>query len=492
MEQQSRACGLLLPVSALPSPYGIGTLGEDACRFADFTARAGCRYWQVLPLHPTSYGDSPYQSFSAFAGNPYLIDLQCLIEQGMLETEDLGGLQYRDDRVDYDGLYRTRLEVLYQAFGRFDPDSAGYRKFCAKHRFWLEEYCLFMALKEAHDGAPWWEFDRPLKIREKKAMKDAARRLEDRIAFHRFLQYQFFSQLRQLKRYLKNKGLQLIGDLPIYTAMDSADVYFHPELFQMDAGLSPTAVAGCPPDAYSPGGQLWGNPLYNWPVHKQTGFAWWIRRLQHAFVMYDVVRIDHFRGFDRYYSIPARALSAKSGRWKKAPGAALFKTAKQTLGELPIIAEDLGLIDDGVRRLLRKTGFMGMKVLQFAFDDGDPQNVYLPHAYEKHCVVYTGTHDNPTLKQFYKQADQQKRKWICEYLHCADSRAVDALLRAAVSSPAALCILPAADVLGLGAEARINTPSTLGGNWEWRMTPEQLQSERAGLLNRLNHIYGRL
>ncbi|MBQ5362543.1 MAG: 4-alpha-glucanotransferase, partial [Clostridia bacterium] len=473
--------GVLMPVSALPSRYGIGGIGREAMTFVDLLSQGKQRYWQILPVGPTGYGDSPYQAFSTFAGNPYLIDLESLIESGLLTARECdmalgGGAQ---DRVDYELQYGARMPLLRRAYVAFcrmagARERAAFAAFCEGQADWLSDYAHFMAIKDAYGGRACIGWETPLLHREREAMERTRHTLAEDIDYHRFLQFVFFSQWNILHQYAKDRGISIIGDLPIYVSGDSADVWSHPELFALDAKLRPIAVAGCPPDGFSAMGQLWGNPLYRWDVHAATGYAWWVERLRHCFTLFDVLRIDHFRGFDAYYSIPYGAPDAREGSWQKGPGAALFRAARQHLGERAIIAEDLGYMTEGVRSLLRECGFPGMKVLQFAFDGRDEgsKNDHLPHNYPDNCVAYTGTHDNQTLKGWLREISAREMTTLRAYLCDIDTpvaRLPRSLIALLMRSRARLCIIPLQDYLGLGDEARINTPSTLGGNWRWRV-----------------------
>ncbi|MGN0707863.1 MAG: 4-alpha-glucanotransferase [Faecalibacterium sp.] len=489
-----RECGILMPVSSLPGPYGIGCFGGEARKFVDFLADAGQSIWQILPLSPTGYGDSPYQSCSAFAGNPYFIDLDALKAEGLLTADQLEKEEWGKDplTVDYGTLYTSRYKVLRAAYAawrkkceglhgcaRYLPDD--YYAFVLSSRTWLEDYALYMALKVENGMKSWAEWPRPYRLREPHALERFAAAHEEEIGFWKFLQYEFAIQWQALKAYANEKGVKILGDIPIYVSADSVDAWVGGELFELDADGRFARVAGCPPDYFSADGQLWGNPLYNWPYHRKTGFAWWVRRVRHALGIYDLLRIDHFRGFDTYWAIPASSPTAKTGKWENGPGMELFDALKAALGELPIIAEDLGELFPSVRKLLADSTFPGMKVLQFAFSGGD--NEYLPHNHLSNCVVYPGTHDNTTLADWWENGASAKEKaTAAAYLHLTpackptakqvaavttdDARI--ALLRAALGSCAQRAIIPMYDWLGLGAEAHLNTPGKLGGNWAWR------------------------
>lgn len=489
-EKNIRRSGILMPISALDSPYGIGTLGEAAYRFADFLKSAGCTLWQVLPVGPTGYGDSPYQSFSAFAGNPYFIDLDLLVADGLLLKEELETLK-NPKQIDYKDIYDTRFSVLEKAYSRFDKTEDDFVEFKKRESVWLDDYSLYSALKRHFGGVDQRKF--PKSVRTKAGLAAYASQLENDRDFERFMQYKFFTQWQALRRYCNENGILIIGDIPIYTALDSADVMFSPELFELDKNGEPTAVAGCPPDAFSDDGQLWGNPLYNYDHHRKTGYDWWIRRIRISLQLYDMVRIDHFRGFSEYYAIPADEKTARNGEWRKGPGYDLFKALEKKLGRLPIIAEDLGQIDKKVRRLLKKTGFPGMKVLQFAFGGGrdDNRNKYLPHEYGKNCIVYTGTHDNAATRSWFKSLPQKEREYVCDYLGATDDDVVWKMITAAFASAARYAVVPMADILGQARSGRINLPGTLGKNWTYRITKTALSAKNADKLRRLNELYGR-
>ncbi|MCI8293299.1 MAG: 4-alpha-glucanotransferase [Hespellia sp.] len=492
-----RESGILLPISALPSKYGIGCFSKEAYQFVDFLKAAGQKKWQILPMGPTSYGDSPYQSFSTFAGNPYFIDLDTLRKERYLTKKECEAYDFgsREDRVDYEKLYLHRFSLLRKAYCRFQkkPEKK-YEAFVQKNAFWLEDYGLFMALKNHYHGAAWKDWDKELRSREPSALEKAKAVFAKEIDFYRFQQYMFYKQWKKLHRYANKNGIQIIGDLPIYVAFDSADTWASPELFQFTETHEPTAVAGCPPDAFSKTGQLWGNPLYDWKYHKETGYAWWIRRVKSGLKMCDMLRIDHFRGFDEYYSIPYGDKTAEFGTWKKGPGIDLFHAIWRAVGKENIIAEDLGYLTDSVMKLLKDTGYPGMKIIQFAFDSRESAN-YLPHTYPTSCVVYTGTHDNDTTKGWFLEAPRECRNFAREYLQ---KREMDPdhlswdFIAMAMRSVANLCIIPIQDYLCLGSEARINTPSTLGGNWVWRLKKGQLTDRLAGKIRNMTKLYGRL
>lgn len=498
-----RASGILLPVFSLPSEHGIGCFSKEAYQFVDMLKKAGQSYWQILPLGPTGYGDSPYQSFSTFAGNPYFIDLAALAGEGLLT--DAESREYdseeQDESIDYEKIYKTRFKVLKKAHERFRDRMAGghherdaYEKFVSENAFWLDDYSLYMAVKDKNNGVSWNEWDAPLKNREEEALSEAREELAEEISFYKFQQYEFDRQWKKLHSYANEQGVKIIGDIPIYVAFDSADTWAAPQMFQFDENNEPEGVAGCPPDAFSATGQLWGNPLYDWEYHKKTGYEWWIRRIEHCLKLYDVVRIDHFRGFDEYYSIPYGETTAINGQWLPGPGMDLFRAIEEKLGRPEIIAEDLGFLTPSVLKLLKDSGFPGMKVLQFAFDARESSN-YLPHTYPENCVVYTGTHDNDTTRGWYRAVGKYARDFAKEYM-CKPRLDEDSLagdfICLAMGSVADLCVVPMQDYLGLGSEARINIPSTLGGNWVWRMKNGQFDEETAAEIYRVTKLYGRI
>ena len=496
----SRAAGILLSITSLPSRYGIGCFSQSAYDFVDWLKDAGQTYWQILPVCPTSYGDSPYQSFSTFAGNPYFISLEQLIQEGVLTREECDAADFGSDAssVDYEKMYFARYPLLRKAYERSDiSKNPEYQQFLAENEWWLNDYALFMALKNFFDGAPWYEWPEDIRLRWGFALDYYRRELYFEIEFQKYMQFQFFRQYWQLKNYANDSGIQIIGDIPIYVAMDSADTWAHPELFQLDEQNIPTAVAGCPPDGFSADGQLWGNPLYRWEYHRQTGYSWWLSRLWYCFRMYDVTRIDHFRGFDEYFSIPYGAESAVTGHWEKGPGMELFRCVEQNLGWHEVIAEDLGYVTDSVRQLVRDSGFSGMKVLEFAFDsrDSGSANDYLPHNYIENAVVYTGTHDNETLIGWLDTINTTDRalarNYLCDY-YTPEEELHLPFISLAMSSVAKTCIVPLQDYLGLDNSCRMNKPSTVGTNWRWRVTQAQLNEELKREVLRQTRRYGRM
>ena len=485
-----------MPVFSLPSPCGIGTLGAEARKFVDFLAAAGQSCWQVLPLGPTSYGDSPYQSFSSFAGNPYFIDLELLAEEGLLEEHEFRALSWGDDssQVDYARMYETRYPVLRKACDRLLAQSRpDFAAFCTEQADWLEDYALFMALKNKYQGASWLEWPEEIRLREPAALSRAREELAGDIDFWRAVQYLFFGQWWALKKYANQKGISIIGDLPIYVALDSADVWSSPEQFQLDENGRPTEVAGCPPDGFSADGQLWGNPLFNWKRMEQDGYSWWLRRAAFQFRLYDTLRIDHFRGFDAYYAIPYGDKTARNGMWKPGPGLAFFKALNRALGKQDIIAEDLGFLTPSVKKLLKDSGYPGMKVLEFAFDSRDTGSDYLPHCYPQKCVVYAGTHDNETIQGWMASAPKKQVSFAKAYLRLSKREGYHwGMMRSAWASSANLAVMQFQDVLGLGSEARMNTPSSLGNNWKWRTLPGTFDEKLARRLYREMRVYQRL
>lgn len=489
-----RRCGVLMPVSSLPSRFGIGGFSKEAYEFVDFLAASGQSLWQILPLGPTGYGDSPYQSFSTFAGNPYYISLDLLIDEGLLTSEECSSVDFGNNshKVDYEKIYYTRFELLKKAFERANVgENKEYQEFVENNKEWLKDYAMYMAIKDSLGGISWIEWDEDIRLRKPHAMAEYENKLAKEIAFYSYQQYLFVTQWMALKKYANKKGISIIGDIPIYVAFDSADTWANPELFQLDEENVPVAVAGCPPDAFSATGQLWGNPLYRWDYHEETGFAWWIRRLSHCFAIYDIVRIDHFRGFDEYWAIPYGDETAEFGEWKQGPGYKLFEAMKKALGNRAVIAEDLGFLTPSVLKLVKKTGYPGMKILQFAFDSREESD-YLPHNYPNNCVVYTGTHDNDTVNGWIPSMSRKDLAFAKKYLNVKrTSEICESLIRTALGCVADTAVIPMQDYLGLGSEARINTPSTLGGNWEWRMDRDACTEELSKHMLELARVYGR-
>ena len=495
-----RSAGILLPISSLPSPYGIGCFSQEAYDFVDWLKEAGQTYWQILPLGVTSYGDSPYQSFSAFAGNPYFISLDALVEEGVLTAAECKKANFgrKADDINYSRLYTERGRLLRLAYSRSDiGHNEAFAAFCEKNKWWLDDFALFMAVKDRFEGKPWIEWAEDIRLRWQNAMDYYRRELYFEVEYHKYLQFKFDEQWRRLKAYANSKGIRIIGDIPIYVALDSADAWANPQMFQLDEDNIPTAVAGVPPDGFSPTGQLWGNPLYRWEAHRKTGYQWWITRLWYCFELYDVVRIDHFRGFDEYFSIPYGSETAVEGHWEKGPGIELFRAVEQALGKREIIAEDLGYMSDTVRQLVRDSGFPGMKVLEFAFDSRDTGSAsdYLPHNYPVNSVAYTGTHDNETLVSWYRTVTDAERAMVRDYLYdyaTPEEQLYKSMIALILRSAAATCIIPMQDWLGLDNSARINKPSTVGQNWRWRLKKTQLTKKLQKEICQLTTRYGRM
>ena len=491
-----RTSGILLHISSLPSEYGIGTMGKEAYKFIDFLHRANQSLWQILPVCPTSYGDSPYQSFSTYAGNPYFIDFDLLRKEGLLKKSEYSNIDWGSDPeyVDYEKIYNNRYTVLKKAYKRFkDTDKSDFYKFLDENERWISNYALFMSIKDEHNGKCWLQWEDNLKNRDPHSLWLFKESHIDEIEFWEFVQYKFYEQWHALKEYAHENGVKIIGDIPIYVALDSADVWVSPDLFELDDDLVPTAVAGCPPDDFSEDGQLWGNPLYAWQRHKETDYVWWTDRIRLATELYDIVRIDHFRGFDEFYSIPYGDETARNGKWVKGPGMELFDKLSEQLGELPIIAEDLGFMTDSVKKLLKDSKFPGMKVLEFAFYP-DSDSEYLPHNFDKNCVAYIGTHDNPPIKEWLSETDKKSVDFAKEYMGFtlkSENDFVWALTRLLLSSSADTAIISMQDCLELGSESRMNTPSTALGNWQWRMKPDALTKKLEKKLAALTKLYGR-
>ena len=508
---KKRACGILFPVTSLPSRYGIGCFSEEAVKFIDFLSESGQTYWQVLPFGPTGFGDSPYQSFSAFAGNPYFISFEGLIKDGLLQQSECEGRNWggNAERVDYGAQYNNRWEVLRIAYNRFrdkvlaDQKSEEYQAFEAfkeEEKFWLEDYCIYMSLKQKkYEGRSWQDWDEEDKLRTKAAMKAAREEYADEILFNLFQQYEFMKQWNEIRVYAQEKKIRIIGDIAFYVAMDSADSWSHPEAFKFDKDLVPTVVAGCPPDAFSADGQLWGNPVYNWEARKEGGYSWWMQRIHRSYRLFDVIRFDHFHGFESYYEVPADAKTAKEGTPGKGPGMDFFRVLQKEFkdkfadGGLYCIAEDLGVNTPEKEQLLKDSGLPGMKILQFAFD-WTRSSIYLSHKHEKNCVVYTGTHDNETSRGWIEHLNDQDRDFVRRYIHSENTdygAFVWDFIREAYRSVADLCIIPLQDYLVLGNEARINAPGTAGDNWQWRLKPNFLSHDLARSIRGLAEIYDR-
>lgn len=499
-EMQVRGSGILLPIFSLPSPYGIGTMGSEAKRFVDFLEKAGQTYWQILPVGQTSYGDSPYQSFSVHAGNPYFIDFDLLEEDGLLSDFEYRYAFWgeRADHVDYALLYQKRYAVLRAAFGRFDRTQESFQSFLEQETEWIFDYGLFMSLKMAHGGAGWYEWEEDLKLRREDALAEAKEEFAEEIMFWAFLQYEFYRQWDSLRNYANEKNIKIIGDIPIYVAYDSVDVWCHPEYFELDEERKQINVAGCPPDGFSADGQLWGNPLYDWEYMEKEHFAWWVKRLRSAQALYDIVRIDHFRGFESYYSIPAEDDNARNGIWRKGPGIRLFEEIREQMGEVEVIAEDLGYLTPEVEAMLEASGFPGMKLLQFAFDSREGGN-YLPHNYTANSVAYIGTHDNDTALGWLHTADWNDVEYMREYFDFDEpgweeggkKKLVWQLIRKVMATVCNTAIIGMQDYLCLGSDSRMNTPSTLGDNWTWRMKQDGMSDELAEAIRRITRMYQR-
>ena len=491
-----RKSGILMHISSLPGPYGVGSMGASAYAFVDFLVAAGQSFWQILPLSPTGYGDSPYQSFSTFAGNHYLIDLDTLVNEGLLLGEELEGIDWGADpeRVDFGKLYNERTRLLKLAFSRFEENEE-FREFVRDNGEWLEDYALFMAIKEHFRGRDWQNWSVSLLMRLGPVMDAYREELRENIRFQYFVQYEFFRQWRALRSYANQRGIRIIGDVPIYVPLDSADVWANPELFQLDASRRPTVVAGCPPDSFSADGQLWGNPIYDWDKMHAERYHWWIRRMKAAAKMYDVVRFDHFRGFESYWAVPADARTAASGAWQKGPGMDFVGAIQRALPELDIIAEDLGFVTPEVKKLLKDSGYPGMKVMEFAFDTREPSaRDYLPHCYPEHSVVYSGTHDNLTLKQWFEEAKPEDVENAIGYLGLNEQEGyIWGVIRGAMGSVSELCIIQMQDYLQIGAEGRMNHPGTLtSANWTWRAAEGFDDAALAQKIRRLTARYGRV
>ncbi len=489
-----RQSGILMHITSLPGPYGVGTMGKEAFAFVDFLEKAGQHCWQILPLSPTGYGDSPYQSCSAYAGNHYLIDLELLVAEGLLQQQEVSGICWgqREDKVDFGKLYENRLQVLCLAYNRFQG-GAGFEGFCLDNSHWLSDFALFMALKDRFGGAPWYKWEAGLKFRSSEAIWKARQELKEQVRFYSFVQYLFFQQWNSLRDYAHERGICIIGDVPIYVPYDSADVWSQPELFQLDEQLEPVSVAGCPPDAFSEDGQLWGNPLYRWDVHARDGYSWWIRRLEAAGKLYDMVRLDHFRGFEAYWSVPYGETTAKNGRWIKGPATDFVRTVRRHLPELKLIAEDLGFLTQEVLDLRDENDLPGMKILEFAFDAREPSD-YLPHTYGRNSVCYTGTHDNMTMRQWFETAPADAVAYAMEYMNLSEREGIVwGVIRTAFASVSDLCVIQMQDYLNLGGEARMNFPGTMtDANWTWRASAGFTGNGLADRIRSMTALYGRL
>ena len=486
-----RSCGILMPVFSLPSKYGIGTLGEEAFSFVDFLEASGQSYWQILPIGPTSYGDSPYQCLSSFAGNPYFIDLDLLVSKGLISSADLKGLQYTAEYIDYEKLYNTRVSLLKKAAKTGIEKGIGdFEKFARENAEWVYDYALFTAIKEHFGMKPWYLWDEDIRRFKTVALEQMRVLLKDEIDIVIYIQYLFYEQWDKLLSYAHEKGVKIIGDMPIYVAYDSADVWANQQFFKLNEDGSPKCVAGVPPDAFSAEGQLWGNPIYDWDKLRADGYGFWIRRTGAAARVYDAVRIDHFRGFCDYFEIPATEKTAKAGRWVKGPGIDFVKMLTSWFYGTDFIAEDLGIITPEVKKLLLDSGLPGMKVLEFAFEPQDGGSAYLPHKYDENSVCYIGTHDNDTLLGWYENGKKSQIKFAKEYLSAGKDFA-DSIIRAGMRSKSALFVVQMQDWLGLGSEARINTPGTPQGNWRWRMPKGVLTKTLAKKIKKITETYSR-
>ena len=497
MQQRfDRSAGILMPVSSLPSPYGIGSFGKSAYNFVDNLVAARQKFWQVLPLGPTSFGDSPYASFSAFAGNPYFIDLDKLVEEGLLESDYVHSFMWNmeDQYVDYGLIYNSRFQVLRTAFKNSSHQNLDeYKTFLKENEYWLDGYCLYSACKNKFEGTSWTDWESEIKCRDEESMQELKEELKNDIEFYKFVQYKFYEQWNQLKEYANEKEIEIIGDIPLYVAMDSADVWQHTEFFQLDEELNPTKVAGVPPDVFSETGQRWGNPLYDWKKLEAEDFSWWRKRMEHSARLYDVIRIDHFIGMVKYYAIPAEDEDARNGTWEKGPGLKLIKVMNESIGNKKIIAEDLGVQMPEVIKVLEKSGYPGMKVLEFAFD-GNRKNDHLPYYWTQNTVAYGGTHDNDTLMGYFTGLQSWELGYVREFMECRNGSIedlVDKIFRTAYASVADLVIFQMQDVLKVGNIGRMNLPSSMGTNWRWRMLQGQFGPEEIEKLRYLCDIYGR-
>ncbi len=488
-----RSAGVLLHPTSLPGPHGIGDVGPQAYRWIDWLAATGCAWWQVLPLGPTGYGDSPYQCFSAFAGSPFLVSPELLLQDGLLTTDDLDDRpEFPADRVDFGAVIHWKLKLLDRAFERYRAETAPLRTqfeaFQAQESYWLSDFALFMSIKEAQDGVAWEHWPKPLRMRDPQALAEA--RQSEAVQRHAFRQFVFFKQWAALREYAHARGVRIVGDIPIFVAFDSADAWSHPELFYLDEERKPTIVAGVPPDYFSPTGQLWGNPLYRWEAHAQSGYAWWIDRMHATLKQVDLIRLDHFRGFAGYWAVPYGNRTAEIGEWRPGPSKPFLAALQQALGDLPIIAEDLGLITPDVIELRDSFDLPGMRIFQFGF--GTPKDPFLPHNYVRNCVAYTGTHDNDTVLGWYKTAPKSEQVLARKYLNATAHNLPWAMIRSLWASVANTVVAPMQDLLSLGTEARMNFPGKLGGNWAWRVQDDQLTDELQAKLLEFNTIYNRL
>ncbi|NMM65346.1 4-alpha-glucanotransferase [Clostridium sp. P21] len=493
-----RGSGILMHITSLPGSYGIGTFGKVAYEFIDFLVKSGQRYWQILPLNPTGVGDSPYQPFSAFAGNPYFIDFDILAEQGLLEKNKYENMDFgsNNTKVDYEKIFNNKMPILRIAFKNCkekhkEKHKEKIRSFRDKNRKWLEDYALYMAIKSKVDLNSWQHWEENIKFRKEDTLNYYKEVLKEEIDYWVFLQYVFFSQWAELKNYANNNGIKIIGDIPIYVAEDSADAWSNSEIFLFDEDKKPIVVSGCPPDSFSDTGQLWGNPIYDWSYLNKTNYKWWIERIKWNINLYDVIRIDHFRGFESFWQVPYGEQTAANGKWEKGPGMKLFNEVKKALGKINIIAEDLGYLTKEVIEFRIASGFPGMKVLEFAFDAREESD-YLPHNYDKHCIVYTGTHDNETVIGWMENANIEDVNFAKRYLKLNKEEGYNwGFIRGALSSVANLAIAQLQDYLGFSSEARMNIPSTVSGNWQWRVDEEYLNDKLASKIKEVTKLYGR-
>jgi 4-alpha-glucanotransferase len=494
-QELDRGAGILMPISALPSPYGIGTLGAESYYFADFLKRIGCRYWQVLPVGPTSFGDSPYQSFSAFAGNPYFIDLDYLVKESLLKPEDINGLKWQEteDCINYAGIYRLRFEVLKKAFQRSKHENTKeFQLYCKENSYWLKDYSLYMAVKSHFQNREWSLWDEDIRYRKQEALDRYSKLLVEEIRFWEFCQFKFREQWDRLKDYSNKLGIQIIGDIPLYVASDSSDVWVHGDLFELDERKNPINVAGVPPDAFSETGQRWGNPIYRWDVMEKKNFDWWRERMMISASLYDIIRIDHFIGVVNYYSIPATSPTAVEGKWVNGPGRKLTEVIKTSIGNAKIIAEDLGILTPNVRELIKETGYPGMKILEFGLE-GPADHEYLPHNFkDTNLVAYTGTHDNETLVGFLNNKKEEELEFMYQYFNVSKIEELPyAIIRVLYSSIADVVIVQMQDLLMLDNAARMNFPSTIGGNWQWRLRKSQYKELKEELLSEYAAVFAR-
>ncbi|MDO5018557.1 MAG: 4-alpha-glucanotransferase [Lagierella massiliensis] len=491
---ENRSAGVLLHITSLPNEYGIGSLGEEAREFIRKLSDAGQTWWQVLPIGPTGFGDSPYQSFSSYAGNPYLINLDYLKNEGLLTENHLNYVKslYNSEVIEFGKLYSERFDTLRIAYKNFDKSSLEFESFCRENSFWLNDYAIFMTLKDENQGKPWQMWEEKFKYRDENVLEEYEENNFENVNFYRFLQYQFFSQWKGLRQYAHENGIKIIGDLPIYVSEDSSDCWSNPELFSLDEELRPVWVGGCPPDGFSEDGQLWGNPCYEWPNHEKNNYDWWVERFKWLFSIFDCIRIDHFRGFESYWRIPAGDDTAKNGSWVDGPKMKLFQRLKDELGELPIIAEDLGYMTKEVYEFRKETGFPGMKILIFAFNP-DASSDYLPHNIEKDFVVYAGTHDSDTVMGWISEHDIDEVNFAKKYLNLTENEGLNwGFIRGGMTSVAEMSIFQMQDILGLGNESRMNYPGTASGNWVWRMKKGQFTDELVKKLRFYTQMSGRI